>query len=239
MADATLHVTEAVSSPASDLVGLMQTAFRDALAGAGPMNPEVYDVGGFCGRKFRLFLNNLVGGCNGTARYLEVGVFRGATLCAALSGNAVAATAIDDWSWDTQNDVARECYANLARFKSSRTPVTLIEKDFRRVPSGLIGSFNIYFYDGAHEEQDQYDGAVWAYPALDDHAILLVDDWNWPSVRAGTLRALRDLDAVIEYSVELRTSFNDEIPGHAFGGSDWHNGFFGAVISKARRTASP
>jgi hypothetical protein len=47
------------------------------------------------------------------------------------------------------------------------------------------------------------------------------------------MNALRNAGAAIDYMVELRTSFDNNIPSPAYGGSDWHNGFFGAVISKS------
>lgn len=71
-----------------------------------------------------------------------------------------------------------------------------------------------------------------ALPALDDQAVLLVDDWNWVRVRRATMNALRDAGVQVEFSLEVRTSFDDTIPAHAHGQSDWHNGMFAAVISK-------
>jgi predicted O-methyltransferase YrrM len=232
MADATLHVIEMTSSPGDALVDAFKAALQDALANRGTMDQEVYAVDGYCGRKFRLFLNNLVSRLGGKARYLEVGIFKGATLCPVISGNTVRATGIDNWSWDKDNTVAGAFYRNLAKFKTHESRVTIIEENFQTLPVSSVGKFNIYFYDGDHREKDQYDGIAWAMPALDDQAIVLVDDWNWTQVRSGTMNALRDAKAEIQYMVELRTSFDNEIPTPAFGGSEWHNGFFGAVISK-------
>ncbi len=116
--------------------------------------------------------------------------------------------------------------------------MSLIENDFRLVPYQALGPFNVMFYDGPHAEQDQYDGIKSPFPALADRAIVIVDDWNWIHVRNGTLRALKDLGAEIEYSIDLRSSQQDEgdpgqiVPGGAGMHSEWHNGFFAAVIRK-------
>jgi hypothetical protein len=115
--------------------------------------------------------------------------------------------------------------------------VTIVENDFQKLRAEDVGTFNIYFYDGSHSEKDQYDGIVWAMPALERTSIVLVDDWNWAHVRTGTMNAIRDMEVTIEYMLELRTSFDDQIPQPACGGSDWHNGFFGAVISKPSQAA--
>jgi hypothetical protein len=229
---AVLHTTEVKTSTQSSLTQIFSTAFHDAMAGRGSMDEEVYKVDGFCGRKFRLLLNNMVKMQNGLARYLEVGSYKGATICPVMSNNSVVATVIDDWSWDVDNKVASSFHENVAKFKTPNTKLTVIEDNFRNIGPNDIGKFNIYFYDGNHNEKDQYDGIIWSMAALDQTAIVLVDDWNWLRVRSGTMNALRDAGVQIEYMLELRTSFDDKVPRPAFGKSDWHNGFFGAVISK-------
>ncbi len=75
-----------------------RTSLDAAMENQGPMNAGIYSVGGFCGRKFRLFLNNLIRAID-DPRYLEIGVFSGATLCAAIEGNTLKAVGVDDWSW--------------------------------------------------------------------------------------------------------------------------------------------
>jgi hypothetical protein len=93
---------------------------------------------------------------------------------------------------------------------------------------------NIYLFDGPHQYQDQYDGIVIAQPALTQIHILVVDDWNWPSVRNGTQDALRALGTEILYSIEIRTTKSDLHPAQAGHMSDWHNGYFFAACKKAR-----
>jgi hypothetical protein len=70
----------------------------------------------------------------------------------------------------------------LKRSLSDNIDFTVIEKDFRQVDYSSIGKYNVYFFDGPHEEQDQYD-AVIAQPALDLTYILIVDDYNYSKVR--------------------------------------------------------
>jgi hypothetical protein len=43
-----------------------------------------------------------------------------------------------------------------------------IEDDFRKINYTDIGKFNVYLFDGPHDEEDQYDGIALAQPALDD-----------------------------------------------------------------------
>ena len=182
---------------------------------------------GFCGRKHRLFFNNLVRAI-ANPRYLEIGIFRGATLCAAISNNKVKATGIDNWT--EYGGQPNEFYANLIATRGADAIVSVVEQDFRTVDYAHIGKFNIIFYDGPHAEKDQYDGVAMTLPALDDQAILLVDDWNADHVRRGTMNALRDANVQIDFSLEVRTSFDNTMPSVAFAASDWHNGLLAAAI---------
>ena len=222
--------TPVIVTREAPLVAAVKQAFRDALDNRGAMSPRVYDVDGICGRKFRLFLNNLVRGLE-APRYLEIGIYKGATLCAAISENRLRAIGIDNWS--EYGGPATEFYEIFARFKHQHAVVSILEQDFRSIDYGAIGKFNILFYDGSHAEVDQYDGVRVPVPAMDDQFILLVDDWNWERVQVGTRRALADQGLRIEFAIELLTSDTGDIPPLAYGGnSDWHNGFFAAVVSK-------
>ena len=90
----------------------------------------------------------------------------------------------------------------MERVRSSSPGVDFrfIEGDFRRTDFNSIGRFNIYLFDGPHEEQDQYDGIMMATPALDRRVILIVDDWNWAASRIWNLprhQGFRLLDCLL------------------------------------------
>jgi hypothetical protein len=111
----------------------------------------------------------------------------------------------------------------------------LYESDFREVDYASLGKHNIYFFDGPHEEQDQYDGLSLALPALDDTFILLIDDWNDPRPRDGTERAIKELGIEVLYSIQIRTSNGVDVvypTPHVLENSDWHNGYYFAVCKK-------
>jgi hypothetical protein len=144
------------------------------------------------------------------------------------------AVGIDNWS---EYDGKREVFDdNLRKCAPPEAVIDIIETDFRKVDYRSIGKFNVLFYDGSHAEKDQYDGVFLPQPAMDDSYILIVDDWNWPWVRQGTFDALRDAKARVSYSVEVRTSFNGELPVVHGAQSEWHNGTILAVVSKPPQT---
>jgi Methyltransferase domain len=207
---------------------LLKASFERVQSEAHSLLPdEVRQIQGMSGQKYRSLINQLVGSMP-DARYLEIGSWKGSTAAAALHSNKVRALCIDNWS---EFDGPRESFfANIKNVLNPNIQLDVIERDFRAVDYNEIGSFNIYLFDGPHEEKDQYDGIMIAQPALANEFILIVDDWNWRQVRLGTFQALLDARCRVEASIDIRS------PGN--GDSDWHNGYFIGGVSKLRAFTS-
>jgi hypothetical protein len=230
------EIVETETSSRCALIPFVREALRLALQDKSEIDPDVLPMEGMSGRRYRHFINNLIG-IMPDARYLEVGSWAGSTLCSAISNNAVRATAIDNWSLFGGPKAQFE--ANLRRFRTGRAYVNFIEDDFRKVDYEGIGPFNVYLFDGPHDAKDQYDGLMIAQPALDNEFVFIVDDWNWVQVREGTLLAIRQLGLSIVFSAEVRTTRDNSQPAMQRQNSDWHNGYFIAVLSrKDRRSAA-
>ena len=115
--------------------------------------------------------------------------------------------------------------------------MSFLERDFRSIDykniAEVFGLFDVYLFDGPHEHQDQLDGLLVAQPTLKPSYVQIVDDWNWPEVRSGTLQAIADLGLQVEFMAEIRTSMNDEHAPPPFAeASDWHNGYCISVLSR-------
>lgn len=206
---------------------LVKQSLDRALASIDGPPDFVREIEGMSGQKYRTFINCLVGH-HPDARYLEIGSWRGSTATAALCGNSVKALCIDNWS---QFGGSRLSFLeNIERVLSPSIDFRFVEDDFRRVDYSALGRFNIFLFDGPHEEKDQYDGVTVARPALDKSFILIVDDWNWRKVRLGTFRAIRDSHYLILASVEIRTTLDNSHARAAGRQSDWRNGYFIAVL---------
>lgn len=206
---------------------LIAQAFGRALQGEGRLPDAIRAIDGMSGQRYRSFINELVA-LHPEPRYLEIGSWMGSTATAAIYGNRVKATCIDNWS--LFGGPKAEFLANIEKARGEGADFTFLEDDFRRVDYSAIGAFNIYLFDGPHEEDDQYDGVILAQPALEKRFILIVDDWNWRQVRIGTFRALADLGCKASCSIEIRTSTDNAHARHAGRESDWHNGYFIAAI---------
>ena len=207
---------------------LVADCFDIAVGGPLTIDPWIVEMQGMSGKRYRQMINQIISRLP-DARYLEVGTWLGSTLCSAISGNAVSATAIDMWGvFPGSIDTLHE---NIRRAQNGGNPVTFLQEDFRQVDFSNIGRFNAYMFDGPHSEQDQYDGIVIAMPALDDEFVLIVDDYNSFDVQSGTQRAIVDLGLIVD-SIEILTTLDGSHPSLAHQNSDWHNGYFIASMRK-------
>lgn len=225
----TLHLTISDGNPDHALAGLIRRAFDAASGGQSRLDEFALTMAGMSGRKYRSFINLLIASLP-DARYLEVGTWAGSTLCAAIQGNAVEALAIDDWS--QFGGPASLFLTNLARCRGPGARVSFLERDFRAVDYAAIGRYNVFLFDGPHEQQDQVDALTLPLPALDQDFALIVDDWNYPPVRLGTMQAIQALGLRVDLAIEVRTTLDNSIPDAVCENSDWHNGYFIAAIRK-------
>jgi hypothetical protein len=210
---------------ASDLGAVVGMAFDKAMAGHSDLPEEVLQMQGMVGRRYRMFVNNLMREIE-SPQYLEIGSYKGASAVAAAYGVARYVTCIDDFS---MFGGPREEFA--ANLKQYGIVPTLLDSDFRAVDYSKMPLYNVFFYDGPHAEKDNYQAMRLVAAALDDEYVLIVDDWNWEQVRNGVFSGLRDSGQRILSAIEVRT-VNRVNPLDAQHG-DWHNGYLIAVVRKA------
>lgn len=86
-------------------------------------------------------------------------------------------------------------------------------------PEDKIG---VYFYDGAHDYDNQLEGLRIAEPFLADDALIFVDDTNWPDPYKATMDFIAESPNEWEIILDVKTSCN----GHP----TWWNGLL--VIKK-------
>ena len=182
--------------------------------------PEILTMEGMSGRKTRHFYNNMCSMAD--ARYLEIGTWKGSSLCSAMCNNEMTCVAVDNWS--EFGGPREEFLANFNKFKGKNN-ATFIERNCWDIDTRTLGMFNIYMYDGNHTETSHYQALHHFLPCLDDEFIYLVDDWNWDSVRSGTLKSISDNNCEMVYRKEIFTPSNDHR-------NDWHNGICIFVLRK-------
>ena len=207
----------------------LKTAFDSAMKDESNLPNGILTMRGMSGRKYRHLINKLVN-LTPDARYLEIGSWAGSTACSAIYGNKCKALCIDNWSqFGGPRD---EFFQNIDKFGNDGVDFHYAESDYVDVDYSQIDKFNIYLFDGPHEEHHQHAGITITQAALEDTYFLIVDDWNWKSVRDGTTNALKELNQTIVSNIIIRTTQNEAHPNPAGPDSDWHNGYFIAVIKK-------
>lgn len=207
----------------------LKTAFDSAIQDESNLPNDILKMEGMSGRRYRHLINKLV--ClTPDARYLEIGSWAGSTACSAIYGNKCKVLCIDNWS--QFGGPKTKFHQNINRYKNDDVNFSFIENNYEAVDYSQIGKYNVYLFDGPHEEHHQYAGIAATQAALEDTYLLIVDDWNWKSVREGTTNALRELNQTIISSIIIRTTQNEIHPIPSGPDSEWHNGYFIAVIKK-------
>lgn len=207
---------------------LVETAFQNAENNISKITNDIINMEGMSGTKTRHFYNNLLN--TEDARYLEIGTWKGSSVCSAMCGNKAKVICIDNWS--EFGGPKTEFLANFEKFKGEND-ATFIENDCYKVDVSVLPKFNIYMYDGNHTTESHYNALLHYYDCLDDVFIYIVDDWNWKDVRDGTFNSIQKLNLKILYEKEVRS--NSEL--HWIIGKDtWWNGIYVAILQKIKCT---
>lgn len=214
----------------SNLIAHVKQSIASAEQLNSKLTADILNISGMSSPKVRHFLNNL---CSlPDARYLEIGVWRGSTFISALYGNIKTinkAIAIDQWKDLNVPGLGNQkqfFLANTAKFIPSQSFKLCEQDSFAIIPKDICqDSINIYFYDGDHRESSQYQAFMHYNIILAQRFIAIVDDWNHPSVKAGTRRAFKDLKYKVLFEAELPSNYNGDI-------DNWWNGLYVAVIEK-------
>jgi predicted O-methyltransferase YrrM len=180
--------------------------------GFQPIADEVENLA----RENNLALLNLAASCLGQDEaYVEVGVYHGASLIAAMLHNddkrfvGIDALRFSGTSLD-------KIEANLARFGLD-VPEIVVGDAFELVPGGALGDtrIGVWYYDAAHSFEAQVDGLRIAEPHLVPGALLIVDDTDWEDVE-------RALDAYLAEQPRARRVLT--IDGKRRGAPQWWEG---------------
>jgi predicted O-methyltransferase YrrM len=134
-------------------------------------------------RENNLALVNLAARClDGDEAYVEIGVFHGASLIAAMLANEDKRFVGVD-SFGFRGATLEKVHENLARF--GLTPPEVVVGDaFELVPAGALGdvAIGVWYYDAAHSYEAQVEGLRIAEPLLAPGALVIVDDTDWDDV---------------------------------------------------------
>ena len=206
---------------------LIETAFQNAENNISKITNDIINMEGMSGTKTRHFYNNLLN--TEDARYLEIGTWKGSSVCSAMCGNKSTVTCIDNWS--EFGGPKSEFLVNFEKFKGENN-ATFIENDCFKVDVTTLQKFNIYMYDGNHTNQSHYNALLHYYNCLDDIFIFIVDDWNWHDVREGTINSINKLNLKVLYEKEIRLTWDNSVTPEPELSKNWWNGIYVAILQK-------
>jgi hypothetical protein len=204
-------------------------AFRLAEQKKSKINEDILRLEGFTGQMTRHLYNNLLNFED--VRYLEIGTYKGSSVCSAMYNNTANIVCIDNWS--EFFGPKEEFIYNFNRFKGNNNAY-FIECDCFQLDVSVLPKFNIYMYDGNHTEESHYKALQHYYNVLDDIFIFIVDDWNWENIRNATFRSIEALKLEILYDKEIRLTWNNEHSPHPLAGETWWNGIYVAILKKTK-----
>jgi len=198
----------------------LKICFENAEDGVSKITPDILEMEGMSGKKTRHFYNNLLNMQD--ARYLEIGTWKGSSVCSAMCGNKAKVICIDNWS--EFGGPKADFLVNFSKYKGLND-AHFIEQDCYKVDVSKLPKFNIYMYDGNHTAESHYNALLHYYNCLDDMFVFIVDDWNWKDVRDGTLASFKALNLQVLYYKEIFTQ--DQVK------DTWWNGIYVAILHKS------
>lgn len=202
----------------------IETFFENAENGISKINEGIKQIEGMSGIKTRHFYNNLLSLDN--SRYLEIGTWKGSSVCSAMYGNTSKVLCIDNWS--EFGGPKSEFLTNFEKYKGENDS-SFIESDCFNIDVSSIGKFNIYTYDGNHTYESHYKSLTYFIDCLDDEFILIVDDWNWDVVRNATYDSIKHLKLEVLWNKEIKLTDDNST---TYDKEGWWNGISVFILKK-------
>lgn len=175
----------------------------------------VLDVEGLVSRPTRDFINAVVKGWPRTVHYVEVGVFRGASLCAASYKTPHArVVGIDNWFFEPNRRQALD-NVQMCADADDAAQVEVVEADAWDYAANHTRSekIDVFFYDGGHEASEQYRGLVDFAPKFADEVLVLVDDMHERVVYDATRAAVEVMTGGLNFRLLYSNYQLDTTPG--------------------------
>jgi Methyltransferase domain len=222
-------MTTSTESLAETYKTLVKQSFENAENRHSKITDEIIALDGMTGTMTRHLYNNLLN--MEDARYLEIGTWKGSSVCSAMCGNRADVICIDNWA--EFGGPKEEFLANFQKFRGENN-ARFFEEDCFAVDISTISKRNIYMYDGNHTDESHYKALLHYYDCLDDVFIFIVDDWNWVDVRYGTKKSIQDLNLTVLYEKEIRLTWDETHTPVPLAQSTWWNGIYVAVLQKSK-----
>ena len=163
--------------------------------------------------------------------YLEVGTWKGRTLSYAMEGNEdkefYACDNFSDFTkpprsyWPFGGPEPQRSLKRVLRKASKKHRVSFLEGNFRVILPAFTKTIGVYFYDGGHSFDDQFEGLELALPHMAPESLIIVDDTNPYEKGVNESKAREANQRWLAKHPEWRLLFDLRSPRRDTG---WHNG---------------
>lgn len=212
-----------------ELIQRVKNAVLDANTYKSKLSNDILTMGGMSSKKIKHFLNNIC--AYDDVIYFEVGTGTGSTFCSAMYQNDRIAYACDIWLESKLGHDGRKTFLeNYYKHVGNGHEHTLFDGDCFSIDlSTFKHKPNVYFYDARHEKEDHEKSLTYFEQILDEHCIMIVDDWNDNDVQEGTIAGFNNINFAVRYQalcsfIEENKTYNDE---------QWWNGLMIFVLEKS------
>jgi hypothetical protein len=200
------------------------------------------DLYGASGKKVKHAINNICS-IKDNLTYLELGVYRGATLIAANFRNTITTYAVDDFTIDQKeaNPFNENSWSNprfateelIARYRSSdklSNLITVIKEEATKVDlKNIPKKIDVLHYD-LDEHHANLESVLRHYiPVLDKHTVLMVSNWNSKGVRNAYSRFSKTPGVEVEL-------LNEKVSFTTADSDNWYNGFSVSLVTINKET---
>jgi hypothetical protein len=204
----------------------LNNSFNLAETNTSMIDDYIKNIDGMSGEMTRHLYNNILNFED--ARYLEIGTWKGSTICSAMVGNQATVLCIDNWS--EFGGPKNEFIKNFTKYKGNNK-AEFLEQDCFTVDVNENNQFSMYMYDGEHSYNSHYKALTHYYDVLDEIFIFIVDDWNWKQVRDATIDSINSLKLDIIWQKEIKLDNNNETTSNKL---TWWNGIAVFLLKKTK-----
>lgn len=184
-------------------------------------------IQGLTSLRVKKLLNSLAGI---STNYLEIGTAMGSSAVSVLDAG-IPTTCVDNWKDSVQPESGAFVLPDndkdifLSNVKDYNN-ITVHDEDLFAVQ--LEGKYDLFFYDGPHDEQSVINAVKHYKNYFADTSILVFDDANWEGVVSGALQGLTNTEFDVKFSRMILNSVEDS--------TKWWNGLYLLVVTKNEST---
>lgn len=183
--------------------------------GLSKISEREREIFGLSSTRLRSLINNLCSKEN--TSYLELGVYKGATIISALYGNpTLKAVGVDNYKYDEREpkklaaegtiweNIKSHLHSNIARYNDpdmevNVTNLTIVENNFQDVDWSKQGKFDLCFFDIAPAKVADYDAFFTkVLPAMKTESVIIFSNYSNEQNATDLKKALEKYKALFD-----------------------------------------